>query len=112
MGADCGSDHELLIAKFRLKLKKVGKTTRPFRYDLNQIPYDYTVEVRNRFKSLDVIDRVPDELWNEVCDIVQETGIKSIPKKKKCKKVKWLSEEALQIAEKTREVKGKGERER
>ena len=78
-GADCGSDHELLIAKFRLKLKKVGKTTRPFRYDLNQIPYDYTVEVRNRFKGLDLIDRVPDELWTEVHDIVQETGIKTIP---------------------------------
>ena len=78
-------DHELLIAKFRLKLKKVGKTTRPFRYDLNQVPYDYTVEVRNRFKGLDLIDRVPDELWTEVCDIVQETGIKTIPmKKKKC----------------------------
>ena len=76
-GADCGSDHELLIAKFRLKLKKVGKTPRPFRYDLNQIPYDYTVEVRNRFKGLDLIDRVPDELWNEVCDIVQEPGIKT-----------------------------------
>ena len=73
-GADCGSDHELLIAKFRLELKKVGKTTRPFRYDLNLIPYDYTVEVRNRFKGLDLIDRVPDELWNTVCDIVQETG--------------------------------------
>ena len=87
-GADCGSDHELLIAKFRLKLKKVGKTTRPFRYDLNQIPYDYTVEVRNRFKGLDLIDRVPDELWMELCDIVQETGIKTIPKKKKCKKAK------------------------
>ena len=85
-GADCGSDHEILIVKFRLKLKKVGKTTRPFRYDLNQIPYDYTLEVRNRFKVLDVIDRVPDELWMEVCDIVQETGIKTIPKKKKCKK--------------------------
>ena len=79
-------DHELLIAKFRLKLKKVGKTTRLFRYDLNQIPYDYTVEVRNRFKGLDLIDRVPDELWNEVRDIVQETVIKSIPKKQKCKK--------------------------
>ena len=76
-------------------LKKMGKTTRPFRYDLNQIPYDYTVEMRNRFKVLDVIDRVPDELWMEVCDIVQETGIKTIPKKKKCKKAKWLSEEAL-----------------
>ena len=79
-------------------MKKVGKTTRPFRYDLNQIPYDYTVEVRNRFKGLDLIDRVPDEQWNEVHDIVQETGIKTIPKKKKCKKAKWLSEEALQIA--------------
>ena len=78
-GADCGSDHELLIAKFRLKLKKVGETTRPFRYDLNQIPYDYTVEVRNGFKGLDLIDRVPDELWTEVHDIVQETGIKTIP---------------------------------
>ena len=78
-GADCGSDHELLIAKFRLKLKKVGNTTRPFRYDLNQIPYDYTVEVRNRFKGLDLIDRVPDELWMDVYDIVQQTGIKTIP---------------------------------
>ena len=86
MGADCGSDHELLIAKFRHKLKKVGKATRPFRYDLNQIPYDYTVEVRNRFKGLDVIDRVPDELWMEVHDIVQKTRIKIIPMKKKCKK--------------------------
>ena len=84
-GADCGCDHELLIAKFRLKLKKVGKTARPFRYDLNQIPYDYTVEVRNRFKGLDLIDRVPDELWNEVFDKVQETGIKAIPMEKKCK---------------------------
>ena len=89
--ADCGSDHELLIAKLRLKLKKVGKTTRPFRYDLNQIPYDYTVEVRNRFKGLDLIDRVPDELWTEVCDTVQETGIKTIPVEKECKKAKWLS---------------------
>ena len=95
MGADCGSDHELLIAKFRLKLKKVDKTTRPLRYDLNQILNDYKVEVRNRYKGLDLIDRVPDELWMEVCDIVQETGIKTIPKKKKCKKAKWLSEEAL-----------------
>ena len=86
LGADCGSDYELLIGKFRLKLKKVGKTTRPFRYDLNKIPYDYTVEVRNRFKRLDLIDRVPDELWNEVRDIVQETGIKTIPMEKKCKK--------------------------
>ena len=81
-----GSDHEILIAKFRLKLKKVGKTTRPFRYDLNQIPYDYTVEVRNRFKGLHLIDRVPNELWTEVRDIVQETGIKTIPMEKKCKK--------------------------
>ena len=94
-GADCGSDHELLIAKFRLKLKKVGKTTRPFRYDLNQIPCDYTVKVRNRFKGLDLIDGVPEELWMEVHDIVQEAVIKTIPKKKKCKKAKWLSEEAL-----------------
>ena len=81
-GADCGSDHKLLIAKFRLKLKKVGKTTRPFRYDLNQIPYDYIVEVRNRVKGSDLIDRVSDKLWMEVRDIVQETGIKTIPKKK------------------------------
>ena len=88
------------------------KTTRPFRYDLNQIHYGYIVEVRNRFKGLDLIDRVPDELWTEVRDIVQETGIKIIPKKKKCKKAKWLSEEALQIAVKRREVKSKGERER
>jgi len=80
--ANCGSDLEFLIAKFRLKLKKVGKTTRPFRYDLNQILYNYTVDMRNRFKGLDLIDRVPDELWTEVCDIVQETGIKTIPKKK------------------------------
>ena len=87
-GADCGSDHELFIAKFRLKLKKVGKTTGPFRYDLNQIPCDYTMEVRNRFKGLDLIDRVPDELWIEVRDIVQETGIKTIPMEKKCKKAK------------------------
>ena len=94
-GADCGSDRELLIAKFILKLKKVGKTTRPFRYDLNQIPYDYTVEVRNRFKGLDLIDRVPEELWMEVHDTVQEAVIKTIPKKKKWKKAKWLSEEAL-----------------
>ena len=111
LGADCGSDHELLIAKFRLKLKKVGKTTRPFRYDLSQIPYDYTMEVRNRFKGLDMIDRVPDGLWMEVPDIVQEAMIKTIPKKKKCKKAKWLSE-ALQIAVKRREVKSKGEKER
>ena len=112
LGADYGSDHELLIAKFRLKLKKVGKTARAFRYDLNQIPYDYTVEVRNRYKGLELIDRVPDELWDEVCDIVQETGIKTIPMEKKCKKAKWLSEEALQIAVKRREAKSKGEKER
>ena len=85
-GADCGSDHELLIVKYRLKLKKVEKTPRPFGYDLNQFPYDYTVEVRNRFKGLDLIDRVPDELWTKVHDIVQETGIKTIPMEKKCKK--------------------------
>jgi len=109
--ADCGSDHELLIAKFRLKWKKVGKTTRPFRYGLNQIPYDYTVQVRNRFKGQDLIDRVPDGLWMEVCDIVQETGIKTIPMEKKCKKTKWMSEEALQIAVKGREAKSKGEKE-
>ena len=98
LGADCGSDHELLIAKFRLKLKKVGKTARPFRYDLYQIPYDYTVEVRSRFKGLDLsdlIDRVPDELWNEVRDIVQETGIKTISMEKKCKKSKMAIWEGL-----------------
>ena len=88
LGSDCGSDHELLIAKFRIKLKKVGKMTRPCRYDLNQIHYNYTVEVQNRFKGLDMVDRVSDELWMEACDIVQETGIKTIPKKKKCKKAK------------------------
>ena len=93
------------------KLKKVGKTARPFRYGLNQIPYDYTVEVRNRFKGLDLIDRVPDELCTEVCDIVQETGIKTIPMEKKCKKAKRLSEDTLQIAVKRREVKSKGEKE-
>ena len=93
-------------------MKKLGKTTRPFRYDLNQIPYDYTVVVTNRFKGLDLIDRVPDELWTEVCDIVQETGIKTIPIEKKCKKAKWLSEEAFQIAVKRRETKSKGEKER
>ena len=111
-GADCGSDHELLIVKCRLKLKKVGKTTRPFGYDLNQIPYDYTVEVRNTFKGLDLIDRVPDELWTEVHDIVEETGIKTIPMEKNCKKAKWLSGEALQISVKRREAKSKGEKER
>ena len=86
LGADCGSNHEFFIAKFRLKWKKVGKTTRPFRYDQNQIPYDYTVEVRNRFKGLDLIDRVPDELWMKVYDIVQERGIKTSPRKRNAKK--------------------------
>ena len=90
----------------------MGKTTRPLRYDLNPIPYDYTVEVRNRFRGLDLIDRLPDELWNEVHDIVQETGMKTIPMEKKCKKAKWLSEDTLQIALKRREAKGKGEKER
>ena len=112
LGADCGPDHELFVAKFRLKLKKVEKTTRPFRYDLNQIPYDYIVEVRNRFKGLVLIDRVPDELWMEVHDIIQETGIQTTPKKNKCEKAKWLSEEDLQIAVKRREGKSKGEKER
>ena len=96
--ADCGSDHELLIAKLRHKMKKVGTTTRLFRYDLNQIPNDHTVEVTNRFKGQDLKDRVPDELCTEVRDVVQETRSKIISKKKKCKKAKWLSEEALQIA--------------
>jgi len=104
-GIDCGSDHKFLIVKFRLKLKKVGETTRAFRYDLNQIPYDYTVEVTNRLKGLDLIDRVPDDIWS---DIVQEIGIKAIPKKKKCQTAKWLSEEALQIAVKRRKAKRKG----
>ena len=104
--------NELLIAKFRVKLKKVGTTTRPFRYDLNQIPKDYIVKMRNRFTRLDPINRVPEELWMEVHDIVQEIGIKTIPKKKKCKKAKWLSKEALQIAVKRREAKSKGEKER
>ena len=93
-------------------MKKVGKTTRPFRYDLNQFPYDYTVEVTNRFKGLDLIDREPEELWTEFLNTVQEAVTKTIPKKKKCKKAKWLCEVALQIAEKRREVKGKGEKER
>ena len=93
-------------------MKKIGKTTRSFRYDLNQIPYDYTVEVTNRFKGLDLVGRVPEELWTEVCDIIQEAVIKTIPMKKKCKKAKWLSEEALQITEKRREVESKGEKER
>ena len=98
-GADCGSDHELLIAKLSLESKKVGKITRLFRYDLNQIPYDYTVEVTNRFKALDLIDRLPEQLWTEVHDTVQEAVIKTITKKKKRKKAKWLSEETLEIAE-------------
>ena len=106
-GADCGSYHELLIAKFTLKLKKGGKTTRPFRYDLNQIPYDYTVEVTNRFKRLDLRERVPDELRTEVCDIVQEAVIKTILMKNKCKKAKLLSEEDLHIAKKRSQAKGK-----
>ena len=93
-------------------MKKVGKTTRLFRYDLNQIPYDYTMEVTNRFKGFDWIDRVPEELWTEICVIVQGVVTKTIPKKKKCKKAEWLSEEALQLAEKRREAKGKGEKER
>ena len=93
-------------------MKKVGKTARPFRYDLNQIPYDYTLEVRNRFKGLDLIDSVPDKLWNKVHDIVQEIGIKTISMEKKCKKAKWLSREPLQIAVKRREAKSKGEKER
>ena len=109
-GADCGSDHELLISKFKLKLKKVGKTTRLFRYDLNQIPYHYIVEVTNRFKRLDLVDRLPKELWMEICNIVQEVVIKTIPKKKKWEKAKWLPNKALQIAEKRREAKVKEKR--
>jgi len=101
-----------LLQKFRLKFIKVGKSTIPFRYDLNQIPYDYTVDVTNRFTFLDMIDRVPEELWMEVCNIVQKAMIKVTPMKKKCKQTKWLSEEALQIIEKRREAKGKGEKER
>ena len=93
-------------------MKKVGKTTSPFRYDLNQLPSDYTVEVTNRFKGLDLIDRGPEELWMEVCDTVQEAVVKTNPKKKKCKKAKWLSDKSVKIAEKRREVKGKGEKER
>ena len=111
-GADCGSDHELLIAKFRLQWRKVGKTTRPFSYDLNQIPYNYTVEVTNRFKGFDLINTAPEELWMEVHNIVQEMVIKTIPPKNKCKKATWLSEETLKIAEKRREVKGQEEKER
>ena len=109
-GADCGSEHELLIAKFRLKLNKLGKTTRQLRYDLNQILYDSTVEVRNRFKGLDLIDRVPDEQRTEVHDMVKEAGIKTIPMEKKGKKAKWQSEEALQIALKEEKQKAKEKR--
>ena len=104
--ADYGSDHKLLIAKFRFILKKIGKTIRPFRYDLNEIPNNYTVEVANKFKGLDLIDRVPEELWMEAHDILEEAVIKAINKKKKDKKAKCLSEEALQIAEKRRDAKG------
>ena len=111
-GADCGPDHEFLIAKFRLKLKKVGETTRPFRYDLNQIPNDYIVEVRNILQGLDLINRLPEGPWTEIRDIVQEAVIKTNPRKRKCKKAKWLSEQALQIAEKRREAKGNGIKER
>ena len=109
--AVCGSDHQFLIAKFRLKLQKVGKTSRPFRQDLNQILYAYIVEVTNRFKGLDMVDRVPDELWMDVHKIVREVVTKIIPKKKKCQGAKWLSEEDLQIVEERRKVKGKRERE-
>ena len=105
--ADCGSYHELLIAKIRLKLKKIGKTTRPFRYDLKSNPLRYTVEVINRFKGLDVTDRVPEELWREVHNTVQEVVTKTIPMKRKRRKAKWLSEEALQIAEKRRQPEAK-----
>ena len=109
-GTNCGSDHKLLITKFRLTLKKVGKTTRPFRYDLNQIPYNYTVEVTNRFKGLVLVDRVPKELWTEVFNTAQEVVTKTIPKKKKCKRAKWLSEEALQIVTKEEKQKAKEKR--
>ena len=111
-GADHGSDHQILIVDFRLKLKKVGKTTRPFRYDLNHIPYDYTGEEKNRFKALDMVDRVPEELQTEIHNNVQEVVTKIIPKKEKCKKAKWLSEEASQTAEKRKKVRDKGVRER
>ena len=104
-GANCGSDHQLLIAKLMLKLKKAGKTTSPARYDLNQIPYEYAVEVTNRFKGLGLVNSVPEELWMEVHNIVQEATKKTIPKKKKSKKAKWLSKEALQIAKERREAK-------
>ena len=109
-GADCGSDQQLLIATFSLKLKKVGKTTRPFRYELNLIPYDYTVEVTKRFKRLDLLDRLPEELWTEVRITVQESVTKTISKQKKCKKAKWLFGEALQIAVKRKKRKAKEKR--
>ena len=109
---DCGSDHELLIPKFRLNFKKVGKTIRPFMYDLDQFTYDYTEEVTNRFKALDPINRVPDELWTEVHDIIQEAGIKTIPNKEKCKEAKWLSKEALKISKFKKKTKKKTEREK
>ena len=112
LGADCGSDHDLLIAKLRFKLKKVGKTTTPFRDDVNPIPYDYTVEVRNRFNGLQLTDRVPDELWMEFHDIVQGTGIKTLSMEKKGQKTKGLFREGLQIVVKRREAKITGENER
>ena len=111
LGADCGCDYEILIAKFRFTLKNVGKNTRPFIYDINPIPLDYTVEVRNRFKGLDLKDRVPADVWTEVGDIVQETGIKTIPMEKKCQKAKGLSGYALQIVVKRTEAKSTGEKE-
>ena len=111
-GAESGSNHQLLIAKFRLKLERAEKTTRPFRYNPNQISCNYTVEVMNRFKRLVLVNSVPEELWTGVCNTEQEAWTKTIRKEKKCKKAKWLSEEALQIAEERREVKSKGERER
>ena len=106
-GADWGSDHELFNAKFRFKLKKVGKTTTPCRYNLNQIPYDYTLQVTNKLKGLDLVDRVPEELWMEVHNIIQKVVTKTIPEKEKCKKAERLSQEALQIAEERREAKSK-----
>ena len=111
-GADCGTDHQLLIAKFRLKLKKIDKNNRPARYDLNQILYEFTAEVTNIFKGLDLVNSVPEKLWTKVPNIVQEVTNKTISRKKKSKKVKWLSVEALQIVEARREVKSKGEKER
>ena len=103
-GDDCASDNELLVATFRLKLKKVGETTRSFRYDLNQIPYNYSVEMTNIFKGLDLVDRVPEEPWMDIRNIVQEVVTKTIPKKKRCKKAWWLSEDALQVAEERKEI--------